>query len=100
MYATTAMPYYRPLAARPRGWWLALLFALFSLCAAMLPDGLGVQFAAPTWPGRSPVALKAARPLSARLAVLAQSGATITDRAATMRALSLPEDGPGSLLTD
>jgi subtilisin family serine protease len=39
------------------------------------------------------MALKAARPLSARLAMLAQGRAT-------MRMLSLPESGPGSLLTD
>jgi hypothetical protein len=100
MYATTGMPYHRPLAVHRRGWWLALLFALASLCAALAPATFDSQLAAHGHSGSLPSALKAARPLSPRLAILAQDGVTAGNRAATMHALSLPEDGPGSLLTD
>src|SRR5687768_8281862 len=97
MYATTGMPCRRPLAARPRGWLLALL-AIASLGAAIAPAGLGVQFAAPIPTGSTPIVRKVAGPLSARLAALAQAGEMPANRAAAMRALSLPEHGPGSLL--
>jgi hypothetical protein len=97
MYAIAEMPFRRPMASRRQGWWFPLLFALASLCTAMLPAALGFQLAAPTQ--FDPTTLKAAWPLSARLAMLAQGQAT-ANRAATMRALSLLESGPGSLLTD
>src|SRR5690349_17532565 len=100
MYATTTMPYRRPRAARRHGWWLPLLFALASLSAVASSALFGVQPVFPEWSGSLASQLKAARPLSARLAALAQAGAMAANRSATMRALSLPEDGPGSLLTD
>src|SRR5690348_5688217 len=97
MYAIAEMPSGRRIAPRRPGWWVPLLFALASLSAALAPNAL--TFRLP--PMRSlPLALKAARPLSPRLAVLAQGQAIAGDRAATMRALSLPDSGPGSLLTD
>src|SRR3954451_8188759 len=99
MYATTVMPYRRRLAAHPRRWWLRLLFILSSLCAGMAPGALSIQLAAPTYSELPVSALKAMRPLSPRLAMLAQGG-TPEDRTATTRALSLPQAGPGSLLTD
>jgi len=100
MYANTVMPCRRPLAARPRGWRLPLLFALASLCAALAPAALGGQFAAPPPAGSIPIVRKVAGPLSARLAALAQADRTSANRAATLHALSLPERGPGSLLAD
>jgi hypothetical protein len=94
------MPYDRHVAARLCGWWLALLFALASLGIASAPAGLGVRLAAPARAGSLPLVRKVAGPLSARLAALAQAERMPVDRAATMRALSLPERGPGSLMTD
>jgi hypothetical protein len=100
MYATTTMLRDRPAAAHPRGWWLALLIALASICAAAMAPRVSTVFkAAPPILPISAVA-KAAGPLSARLAKLARIDRTPADRAATMRALSLPDQGPGSLLAD
>jgi subtilisin family serine protease len=100
MYATAVIPRHRPLAARPTGWWLLLLFAMASLCAASVPAVFGVQFAAPPRAASIPIVRKAVGPLSARLAALAEAGGMSANQAATMRALSLPEHGPGSLLAD
>jgi hypothetical protein len=100
MYAITGARFDRPLAARRRGWRLALLI-LISLCATMIaPPGPSPPLPAPASAGLAPAALKSAGPLSARLAALAQASGALADRAATLRALSLPDHGPGSLLTD
>jgi hypothetical protein len=99
MHATT-MPYPRPLNARWPGWQLLLLFALASLCAVSLPASPGVQFADHARPGSILVMRKSAGLLSARLAALAEADSMAVNRAAAMRALSLPEHGPGSLLAD
>jgi Subtilase family len=101
MYATTGMLYHRPLAARLCGWWLALLMALTSFCAtAIVPYAPDVPRAGPTHAGSMPVVVKAAGPLSTRLAALAQADWTPMNQAAMMRALSLPDHGPGSLLAN
>jgi subtilisin family serine protease len=77
-----------------------LLFVLASLYAASVPAPLVVQFAASPQAGALPIVRKAVGPLSARLAVLAKAGEMVANRAVIMRALSLPEQGPGSLLAD
>ncbi len=101
MYAPTTMRYYRPVAARRCGVWLALLVALTSFwSAAIVPPVPGQPRAVPMRAAPIARVVKAAPPLSARLAAIAHTDGMPANRATTMRALSLPDHGPGSLLFD
>jgi hypothetical protein len=91
---------YGALAGRWCGLWLALL-CLMSFCAAAIaPPIVSLPRAAPAQAAPIESVLKAATPLSARLAALARAREMPATRATITRALSLPDDGPGSLLFD
>src|SRR5262245_31365073 len=100
MYAPVGMLARRSQVTYRARCWLLLLSFLVTLGIAAVPYLPTALHATPTSASPTHSAFKGVGPLSSRLAMLAQASDAPMNRAEAMRLLSLPESGPGSLLTD